>query len=121
MNNFSDGHTTGLLNRVREDVSHLRDDLGNLLSYTTTQVLPNSARELAGQAKHHLAAGSAYASSRLRSFRAPPPRHSSAWIGSVVVGGIIAYGIYALLRNSCATKWAAEPEEKKAEGGLADI
>ena len=98
---FSDRSASGLLERVRDDVSRLRDDLGSLMTHATRETLPNSARELADQAKQQLATGSAYAASRLRGLRRqPPPRHSAGWVGGAVVAGLLAYGIYALLRNS---------------------
>lgn len=97
---FNDRRTTGLVNRVREDVSHLRNDIGSLLTHTTRETLPNGARELADQAKHQLAAGSAFAASRIRNFRKLPPRQSAEWIGgAVLVAGLIGYGVYALCRN----------------------
>ena len=101
---FSDRRATGLLDRVRDDVPPLRDDIGNLLTHTTRETLPNSARELADQAKQQFAAGSAYAASRLRGLsRPPPPRHSAGWVGGAVVVGLLAYGVYSLLRNDCCT------------------
>ncbi|RYD82279.1 MAG: hypothetical protein EOP84_09635 [Verrucomicrobiaceae bacterium] len=119
MNNslFSDRRANGLLNRVREDVSHLRDDIGQLLSHTTRKTLPNGARELADQAKSQFAAGStyaagrlrdggAYAANRLRDLRSHPPttRDSASVIGGVVVVGLLAYGIYALCKSSQAIR-----------------
>ncbi|MES2659394.1 MAG: hypothetical protein V4689_12310 [Verrucomicrobiota bacterium] len=103
MNNtlFKDRRATGLLNRVREDVSHLRDDIGSLLTHTTRTTLPNGARELADQAKSQLAAGSAYAASRFRNLRSHPPRQSAGWVGGAVVVGLLAYGAYVLCRDHC--------------------
>ncbi|MEO5916193.1 MAG: hypothetical protein ABIS50_18290 [Luteolibacter sp.] len=103
MNNtlFKDRRATGLLNRVREDVSHLRDDIGSLLTHTTRTTLPNGARELADQAKSQLAAGGAYAASRLRNLRSQPPRQSAGWIGGALIVGLLAYGAYALCRDHC--------------------
>lgn len=98
---FSDRRAAGLLNRVRDDVSHLRNDIGNLLSHAKSETLPNGARELADQAKNQFAAGSAYAASRLRGLRNQPPSHSAGWIGGALVAGLIAYGVYALCRNGC--------------------
>ncbi len=98
---FNDRRSTGLLNRVREDVSHLRNDISSLVSHTTKETLPNSARDLADQAKHQLALGSAYAASRFREFRGHPPRQSVGWVGAAVVAGLLGYGIYALLRSNC--------------------
>jgi hypothetical protein len=110
---FNDRRTTGLVNRVREDVSHLRDDIGSLLSHTTRETLPNSARELAGQAKQQLAAGGAFAASRLRGLRQMPPRQSAEWIGgAVLVAGLVAYGVYALCRNgNGSARKTEEPKE----------
>ncbi|RYG86807.1 MAG: hypothetical protein EON58_21315 [Alphaproteobacteria bacterium] len=103
---FNDRRATGLLNRVREDVSHLREDIGQLLTHTTKRTLPNGARELADHAKTHLAAGGAYAASRLRDIRSHPPstRESASVIGGVVVLGLVAYGIYALCRHNQAVR-----------------
>ena len=98
----SDRRASGLLRRVRADVSTLREDISSLLSHTTRQTLPNGARELADQAKHQLAAGGAYAASRLKDFRGSPPSQSASWVGGALVAGLVAYGIYALCRNSCA-------------------
>ena len=81
----SDRRATGLLDRVRDDVSRLRDDIGHLLTHTKQETLPNSAREIADQAKQHFAAGSAYAASRLRGFTRQPPSHSASWVGGAVV------------------------------------
>lgn len=114
---FNDRRTTGLVNRVREDVSHLRNDIGSLLTHTTRETLPNSARELAGQAKQQLAAGSAFAASRLRNFRNLPPRQSAEWIGgAVLVAGLIGFGVYALCRNGNGSARKAEaPNEFDSE------
>ncbi len=105
-----DRRATGLLNRVREDVSHLREDIGSLLSHTTKKTLPHGARELADQAKHQLAAGGAYAASRLRDFRGVPPRQSAGWIGGAVMVGLLAYGAYALCRSNGSCKRIDESE-----------
>ncbi len=107
---FHDRRATGLLNRVREDVSHLREDIGQLLTHTTRKTLPNGAREFADQAKTHLSAGGAYAASRLRDLRDHPPttRQSAEVVGGLLVVGLIAYGVYALCRNSQAIREEAE-------------
>ena len=112
---FSDRRATGLLDRVRDDVSRLRDDIGNLLTHTTRETLPNSAREIAGQAKQQFAAGSAFAASRLRGLTRQPPRHSASWLGGAVVTGLIAYGLYALLRNSCCNQATTHPNVNDLE------
>lgn len=96
---INDSRATGLVNRVREDISHLREDVSHLLSHTRHQTLPNGARELAGQAKQQLAAGGAYAATRLRNLRNNPPRQSAGWIGGAVFVGLLAVGAYALTHN----------------------
>ena len=111
----SDRRATGLLDRVRDDVSRLRDDIGNLLTHTTRETLPNSAREIADQAKQHFAAGSAYAASRLRGLSSQPQRHSANWVGGAIVTGLLAYGVYALLRNSCCNGTANVSDENELE------
>jgi len=112
---FSDRRAAGLLNRVRDDVSHLRNDIGDLLSHAKRETLPNGARELADQAKQQFAAGSAYAASRLRGLRSQPPTPSAGWIGGAVVAGLIAYGVYALCRNGCCTNATEDSQESEAE------
>ena len=114
----SDRRATGLLDRVRDDVSRLRDDIGHLLTHTKRETLPNSAREIADQAKQQFAAGSAYAVSRLRGFTRQPPRHSANWVGGVVVTGLIAYGVYALLRNNCCNQAATNSTRNDLETEL---
>lgn len=96
---FSDCRAVGLLDRVRDDVHHLRDDLGNLLTHAKRETLPNGVRDLADQAKHQFAVGSAYAASRLRSLRVHPPQPSLGWVSGAVVAGLVAYGVYALCHN----------------------
>lgn len=107
---FSERRASGLLDRVRADVSHLRDDIGNLLTHAKQETLPNGARELAGQAKSQFAAGSAYAASRLRGLRSQPPRHSAGWVGGAVLASLIAYGVYALCRNRCCESETNDPD-----------
>jgi hypothetical protein len=81
------------MNRVREDVSTLRDDIRHLISHTTRQTLPNGARELAGQAKQQIANRGALAASGIRDLGA---RHPAGLIGGAVVIGLLAAGAYAL-------------------------
>ena len=101
---FNDRRASGLLSRVREDISNLREDIGDLLSHTTHKTLPNSAKDLAEQAKSQLAAGGAYAVSRFRDFRGRPSGNQASWIGGAVVLGLIAVGTYALCRECCRAK-----------------
>ena len=97
---FNDRRAAGLLHRVREDVGQLRDDLGTLLSHTTRRTLPNSAKDLTQQAKQGLAAGGAYAVSRLRQMRGGHQHQQAGWIGGAVVLSLLAYGAYSLFRTN---------------------
>jgi hypothetical protein len=112
---FTDRRATGLLNRVRDDVSNLRDDIGHLLSHTTRETLPKGARELADQARNQLAAGGAYAASRLRDFRGAPPRQSAGIVGVAIVAGLVAYGVYALSKKCCENRNLEESDEYDPE------
>ena len=97
---LNDNRAAGLLNRVREDVSHLREDVGHLLSHTTRETLPSSARGIANQAKSQIAAGSAYAASRLRELGEAPAKQKAGWIGGALLVGILAAaGAYAFSHN----------------------
>lgn len=96
---FNDRRAAGLLHRVREDVSQLRDDIGSLVSHTTRRTLPNSAKDLTAQAKQGLAAGGAYAVSRIRDMRSHQHRPQAGWVGGALVLGLLAYGAYALFRT----------------------
>ena len=98
---FRDRRANNLLNRVREDISNLREDIGSLFLHTTKTTVPNSARDLADQAKSQLAAGSAYAAERFRSLRHQPSCRSAGWIGGAVVVGLLAVGAYALIKANC--------------------
>ncbi len=100
-NPFQDRRSSSLLNRVRDDISSLREDISSLLQHTTKTTVPNSARDLADQAKSQLMAGSAFAANRLRSLRNQPTSTSAGWIGGAVVVGLIAYGAYALIKANC--------------------
>ncbi len=116
MNTFlcPDRRSTSLLNRVRDDVSSLRADIGSLVLDATKRTLPNSAHELADRAKSQLAAGGAYAASRLKDFRSnSSSKQSVGWIGGAVVLGLLAYGAYALCRDSahCQKNAADDSEE----------
>lgn len=98
---FRDRRASNLLNRVRDDISNLREDIGSLFVHTTKTTVPNSARDLAEQAKSQFAAGSAYAANRFRSLRHQPARQPANWIGGAVVVGLLAFGVYALIKANC--------------------
>ncbi len=81
------------MNRVREDVSTLRDDIGRLISHTTRQTLPSGARELADQAKQRIAKRGSSAATQIRDLGTS---HPAGLIGGAVVLGLLAAGAYAL-------------------------
>lgn len=106
---FQDSRASGLLSRVREDISHLRQDVRNLVAHTTRHTLPQGARELADTARHQLAAGGSYAASRIRSFRSsPPPRQALGVIGGAVLVGVLAAAIYAVCKSDACAAASAE-------------
>jgi hypothetical protein len=96
---FTDSRASGLLSRVREDISLLRQDVGHLVQHTTRHTVPEGARGLADHARHRLAAGGAYASSRLRSLRENPPRQALGILGGALLVGLLAAGAYALCQG----------------------
>ena len=93
---LSDKHTAGLIHRVREDVSHLREDIGNLLSHTTNDTIPSRTREIAESAKQQITAGTHYAASRLKDLGS---NRTAEWVGGAVLLGLLAAGAYALAHN----------------------
>ena len=122
---FQDRRASSLINRVRDDISHLRDDIASLLSHTTKNTFPNGAREIADQArsgardiadhaKNQLAAGGAYAASRFRDFRGQPRCESTSWVGGAVLVGLLGYGAYALYRHNCNRLATGEEEIEEA-------
>ncbi len=98
---FNDPRAVKLLSRVREDLSHLRQDIASLVSHTTHRTLPDGARGIAENARHHLAAGGAYAASRLKTLRNAPRRETLGIAGGLVAVGVIALGVYALCKSNC--------------------
>lgn len=99
---FQDRRASSLLTRVREDISHLRQDVGNLVHHTARYTLPQGARGLADTARHRLAEGGHYAADRLRSFRSSPPRQAIGVLGGAILVGVLAAGIYAFMKNESA-------------------
>jgi hypothetical protein len=98
---FQDSRANDLLSRVSDDVSLLRQDIGNLLSHTARHTLPSGARELADTARNRLAAGKVYSAAHLRALRDQVNQPATAWIGGAVVVGIIAAGIYWFCKEGC--------------------
>lgn len=106
---FHDNRAAGLLSRVRDDISHLRQDVGDLVNHTARHTLPRGARGLADNARQQFMAGGNYAASRLRSLS--PPRQAIGVIGGAVLVGVIAAGIYVLCKSeSYAARRRAEDE-----------
>jgi hypothetical protein len=100
---FQDPRANDLLSRVSEDVSLLRQDIGNLFSHTARHTLPAGARELADTAKNRLTAGKVYSAAQLRALREQVNQPATAWIGGAVIVGIIAAGIYWFCKDGCCT------------------
>jgi uncharacterized membrane protein YebE (DUF533 family) len=118
---FSDRRAAGLLNRVREDVGQLRDDLGTLLSHTTKRTLPKGAKDLSQHAKQGLMAGGAFAASQLRGLRRGHHRQPAGWVGGAVVLSLLAYGAYSLFRNNNQTSEetnSTEPIDESTQGEM---
>jgi hypothetical protein len=112
---FTDSRTSGLLSRVREDIALLRQDVGHLVQHTTRHTLPDSARGLADQARHRLAAGGSYAATRLRSLRESPPRQAIGIVGGALLVGLLAAGAYALCKGGCCQSAGCENDESSGE------
>lgn len=96
---FEDPRANDLLSRVSEDVSLLRQDVGNLFNHTTRHTLPASASKLADQAKTTLAAGRTFTAEQLSSLKSQIKQPAAAWVGGAAVVGLLAAGAYLLLQN----------------------
>ena len=109
---FQDRRASGLLSRVREDISHLRQDVANLLTHTTKHTLPQGARDLADSARHQFAASSNYAAAQLRSLRSHPPKQAALGVlGGAILVGVIAAGIYAVCKSDNCAAASLDPED----------
>ena len=109
---FHDNRASGLLSRVREDISHLRQDMANLVTHTTRHTLPRGARDLADTARHQLAAGSSYAASRLRDLRSSAPKQALGILGGAILVGVIAAAVYVVCKSDEARAAEAEEEDE---------
>jgi uncharacterized membrane protein len=107
---FQDPRASDLLSRVSEDVTLLRQDIGNLLTHTARHTLPAGARELADTAKNRLAAGKVYSTAQLRALREQVSQPTTAWLGGAVLVGLIAAGIYCFSKNGCCMADPAQDE-----------
>ncbi len=108
---FQDPRATDLLSRVSQDVSLLRQDIGQLLSHTAHHTLPCGARELADSAKTRLASGKVYTAAQLRALRSQINQPTTAWLGGALVVGLIAAGFYLFCKDDCCVGCDCEEEE----------
>ena len=108
---FQDPRTNDLLSRVSEDVSLLRQDIGQLVSHATRHTLPAGMRGLADSAKSHLAAGRSYSAEQLRALRNQVNQPVTAWVGGALVVGLIAAGIYLFCKDDCCTGCCEDAED----------
>lgn len=109
---FHDDRAIRLLSRVGDDISQLRQDIRSLFSHTARRTIPDGAREIADTARQQFAAGGAYAASRFRSLKTTPPKEAIGVAGGLLVVGLLAFGVYALCKNSCCrTEEEYEEEE----------
>ena len=98
---FQDPRANDLLSRVSQDVSLLRQDVGNLFSHAARHTLPEGARELADTARNRLAAGRLYTAEHLRTLRSQVNQPATAWVGGAVLVGLLAAGVYLFLKSDC--------------------
>lgn len=108
---FQDPRANDLLSRVSEDVSLLRQDIGNLFSHATRHTLPAGARDLADTARSRLASGKLYSAEQLRALRNQVNQPATAWIGGAAVVGLIAAGIYLFCKSDCCSGYTEETTE----------
>lgn len=109
--NTTDPRASDLLSRVSEDISLLRQDIGNLFSHATKHTIPAGARELADSARSRLLAGRAYSAEQLRALRAQVNQPAAAWVGGAVVVGLLAAGIYLFCKSDCCAGGCDEADE----------
>jgi len=108
---FQDPRANELLSRVSEDVSLLRQDIGQLFSHTAQHTLPESVRGLADSARSRLAAGKLYSAEQLRALRSQVKQPAVAWVGGAVVVGLIAAGIYLFCKGDCCGECCEQEDE----------
>lgn len=108
---FQDPRANDLLSRVSEDVSLLRQDIGNLFSHAARHTLPEGARGITDTARSRLAAGRLYSAEQLNALRNQAQQPAAAWIGGAVVVGLIAAGIYLFCKSDCCMNRYQEEEE----------
>lgn len=110
--NTTDPRAHDLLSRVSEDISLLRQDVGNLFSHATKHTIPEGARGLADSARTRLLAGRTYSAEQLRALRAQVNQPAAAWVGGAVVVGLLAAGIYLFCKSDCCGLGCEEPDDE---------
>ena len=108
---FHDPQAGDLLSRVSDDVSMLRQDIGNLLSHTTRHTLPTGVRSLADTAKNRFVSGRQYSAEHLRALRDQVNTPATAWIGGALLFGVIAAGVYLFCSGKCDSMCQYDEEE----------
>jgi len=114
---LKDSRTIGLLNRVSDDVSKLKGDIGLLLGDTTRRAIPEGAREVSKIAREQLSVGQAYARSRLPKMKMPSNTCSLSVAGGALLVGALAVG-YFLMKDRIAlacSKKAAQATDEQAD------
>ncbi len=101
---FDDKRAADLLSRVRDDISCLRDDVKHLVRHTGRHTLPEGARELVSSGRGYARQGIARAGHVARQHPA------GVSLGSVLLVGAVAAGLWLLLNDGCCRS-AGEPEE----------
>lgn len=112
---FQDPRANDLLSRVSNDISLLRQDVGQLITHTSKHTLPGGARGLADTARDRLAVGRNYSAAQLRALRSQATDPTTAWIGGAVLVGLIAAGVYLLNRESCCMRSDDDYEDEEAD------
>jgi hypothetical protein len=110
---FQDPRANDLLSRVSEDVSLLRQDVGNLFTHTARHTLPASAHKLADQAKTSLAAGRTFTAEQLNSLKSQIKQPAAAWVGGAAALGLLAAGAYMLLHSNNHNGTGCNSESQK--------
>jgi hypothetical protein len=109
---FNDPRAGDLLSRVSDDVSMLRQDIGNLISHTTRHTVPTGVRTLADSARTRITSGRQYSAEQLRALREQvSERPATAWIGGAVLFGLVAAGVYLFCSGKCDSMCACEEED----------
>jgi hypothetical protein len=99
--NTSDPRANDLLSRVSEDISLLRQDIGNLFTHARRHTLPEAARGISDTARQRLLTGREFTTEQLRALRSQIQQPATAWVGGAVLVGLLAAGVYWFLKSDC--------------------